>query len=114
MKKEPNLSRRILIYAVMTFCMTLLVWLAWNGTHDSDLHKVLAEGCFFTMGMVVAFYALSGNIDLGLNIIAARFGGQQQQPMRRATDAPRVPLRGNSRPDNYAPPPRRDPDVGIE
>lgn len=88
MKKEPNLSRRILIYAVMAFCMTLLVWLAWNGTHDSELHKQLAEGCFWTMGLLVIFYVLGANID---NLVAAlpflRGGGQQQQP------PPHVPLK---------------------
>lgn len=108
MKKEPNLSRRILIYAVMTFCMTLLVWLAWNGTHDSELHKQIADGCFWTMGMLVVFYVLGANID---NLVAALpfiRGGQPAQ-----NQAPHVPLQ-RRRDDARRPSYRRDPDADVE
>lgn len=107
MKKEPNLSRRILIYAVMAFCMALLVWLAWNGTHDSELHKQIAEGCFWTMGLLVIFYVLGANID---NLVAALpflRGGAPPAP------APHVPLRRHGE-RNYQQQPRRPPDAGIE
>lgn len=88
MKKEPNLSRRVLIYAVMTFCMTMITWLAWNGQPDSELHKLIAEGCFYTMAFLVLFYVLGANVD---QLIAAlpflRGAPGAAQP------APRVPLR---------------------
>jgi hypothetical protein len=104
-RKEPNLSRRILVWAVMAFCMTLIVWMAWNGRDNSDIHKLIVDGCFFLIGLVVVFYVLGANIDLGLNIIAARFGSQQQ---RRVDDAPRVPLRRRTV-DHH-----REPDSEVE
>jgi len=100
MKREPNLSRRVLIYAVLTFCMTLLVWLAWNGTADSELHKQIADGCFFTMGLVVVFYVLGGNVDSLVAALPFLRGGVQPAP------APHVPVREPRR--------RRDPDHEIE
>lgn len=113
MKKEPNLSRRVLVYTTMTFCMTLIVWMAWNGRDNSDLHKLIVDGCFWTMGLLVLFYVLGANIDLALNIVATRFGAQQQQPQRRANDVPRVPLK-RRRDDHSDQPPRRHPDADIE
>ena len=110
MRKEPNITRRILIFATMTFCMTLIVWMAWNGRDNSDIHKLIVDGCFWTMGLLVIFYVLGANIDLGLSIVAARFGGQQ--PQRRAEDVPRVPLRGDRR--DREPAPRRHPDADVE
>lgn len=119
MKKEPNLARRILIYATMAFCMTLIVWMAWNGRDNSDIHKLIVDGCFFSMNLLVLFYVLGANIDLALNILAARFGsGQQAPPQRREADrpVPRVPLRGDPRDrDRHAPSPsRHHPDDDIE
>ena len=107
MKKEPNLSRRVLIYAVMTFCMTMIVWLAWNGAADSDLHKLIAEGCFYTMGFVVLFYVLGANVD---NLITAL-------PVLRgfapAQTAQRVPL-AQGRRTPAQPQPQRHPDADIQ
>lgn len=108
MKKEPNLSRRILIYAVLTFCMTLLVWLAWNGTHDSELHQQIADGCFFLMGIVVVFYVLGGNIDGLVAALPFMRGAPPAQP------APHVPLHGRGRQDYPPQRSRRDPDEGID
>lgn len=87
MKKEPNLARRILIYATMAFCMTILTWLAWNGRDNSDLHKLIADGAYWTMGLLIVFYVLGGNLDVALQIIAARFG---QPPSPSAKEADRA------------------------
>lgn len=84
MKKEPNLSRRVLVYAVMAFCMTMLVWLMWNGQQDGELHKLIATGCFYTMGCIVLFYVLGGNLDLALHVLSMKFGNQP---------SPHVPLK---------------------
>lgn len=103
MKKEPNLSRRILIYAVMAFCMAMLTYLAWYGRDNSDLHKLLADGCFYTMAMVVLIYVLGANVD---QLIAALpfVRGTQQPPQH-----PPEPRRDYRRPR-----PHHDPDDGID
>ena len=48
--------RRLLIMAVSTFCMTLLVWLCWNGNQSGQLDQLIAQGCFWLLGGVVFFY----------------------------------------------------------
>ncbi len=89
MKKEPNLSRRVLIYIVMAFCMTMLVWLAWYGRDNSDIHKLLVEGCFWTMGLFVIFYVLGANIDSLVAMLPFLRGGA----MANQQQAPHVPLK---------------------
>ena len=51
--------RRLLTYMLTAFSMTMLVWLAWNGVQDGELHKVIAEGCLWLLfGM--AFIYIGG------------------------------------------------------
>lgn len=88
MKKEPNLSRRAIIYATVVFCGVMLTWLAWYGDKDSQLHMLIAEGCFYLLGFVILFYVLSANIDGAIQLLQFRFGGAG----RRGDDDPRTPV----------------------
>ncbi len=54
--------RRLMIYALLTFCMTLLVWLAWYGT-NGDLHLMIAEGCFWLIGAILFFYIVGATVQ---------------------------------------------------
>ncbi len=84
----------------MAFCMTMLTWLAWNGRDNSDLHKNIAEGCFYLMGFLTLFYVLGANVDNVTAMLPFLRGGAQPP-------AAHVPL-GRDR-GIVTPPPARHP-----
>lgn len=55
--------RRLLAYALVTFSMTLLVWLSWNGVQDGRLHLLIAEGCLWLLGAVFMVYVAGATTD---------------------------------------------------
>lgn len=62
-RKNSWFWRRLLVYAIVTFCMTMLTWLAWNGVQDGKLHAIIAEGCMWLLVAVYLTYVVGATTD---------------------------------------------------
>ena len=36
--------------------MSVITWLAWNGVQNGELHRLIAEGCFWLLVAVFSVY----------------------------------------------------------
>lgn len=63
MKAHPWFWRRLMAFAQVTFSMTMLTWLAWNGVQDGNLHKLIAEGCLWLLFGNFLIYVAGATVD---------------------------------------------------
>lgn len=73
--------RRLLTYAITAFSMCMLTWLAWNGVQNGELHRLIAEGCFWLLVAVFSLYV--GGATMSDIITLTRAIKGQPEPARK-------------------------------
>lgn len=77
-QKNSWFFRRVLVYAITIFSMFMISYLGFHGVADSQLHILIATGCFWLLAAVYATYVLGATTD-DILTMARTVRGQVEQ-----------------------------------
>jgi hypothetical protein len=80
--------RRVVIFATIAFCMTMITWVTQNNV-DNELQRLALTACFYLLGCTVFIYVLGAGADDVLNLVGMLKGLGRKGEDDDAADRPR-------------------------
>lgn len=87
-RKNQWFWRRLLIFGIAALCSGILIDLTWYGVQDGALHVRIADGCFWTLGLLVFIYVAGATAQDIVALVKGFRGGAdalapKSEPARR-------------------------------